>query len=84
MLGNSRLALITVAAGILPSMLAGSVVVESIFSIPGMGRLALESVKLADRETVMALTLLAGLIGLLSYVITDVCYALADPRVSYE
>jgi ABC-type dipeptide/oligopeptide/nickel transport system permease component len=33
---------------------------------------------------VMALTLLAGVLGLFSYVITDVCYALADPRVSYE
>jgi microcin C transport system permease protein len=83
-LSNSLLPLITVGAGILPGLLGGSVIVETIFSIPGMGQLSVEAVKLADREMVMALTLLAGVLGLFSYVITDVCYALADPRVSYE
>jgi ABC-type dipeptide/oligopeptide/nickel transport system permease component len=83
-LNNSLLPLITVAAGILPGLLAGSVVVESIFSLPGMGMLSVEAVKLADRELVMAQTLVIGFIGLVSFLITDLCYALADPRVSYE
>jgi ABC-type dipeptide/oligopeptide/nickel transport system permease component len=83
-LGNSLLPLITVAASILPGLLAGSVIVESIFSIPGMGQLAVEATKLADRELVMAQTLVIGFIGLASFLITDLCYAAADPRVSYE
>ncbi|MEE9212736.1 MAG: ABC transporter permease [Phycisphaeraceae bacterium] len=81
---NSLLPLITVAAYILPGLLAGSVVVETIFSIDGMGRLIVESVKLKDQEVVMAATLISGVLGLVSYLIADVGYAIADPRVSYE
>ena len=81
---NSLLALITVAATILPALLGGSVVVEKIFSIPGMGRLAVQAVLDRDREVVLAVTLLGGLIGLTAELIRDICYAIADPRVSYE
>jgi len=81
---NSLLALITVAASILPALLSGSVVVEKIFSIPGMGRLGVDAVLARDREVVMAVTLLGGLIGLSAELIRDLCYTIADPRVSYE
>jgi ABC-type dipeptide/oligopeptide/nickel transport system permease component len=81
---NSLLALITVAASILPALLTGSVIVETIFSIPGMGRLGVESVQFRDREVVLAVTLIGGLIGLLSQILRDILYAIADPRVSYE
>jgi len=81
---NSLLAFITVAASILPAMIGGSVIVETIFSIPGMGKLGVESVQFRDREVVMAVTLIGGLIGLLSQILRDIIYALADPRVSYE
>ena len=83
-LGNSLLPLITIAAGIIPGLLGGSVIVEHIFSIPGMGQLSVDAVMSADRELVMAQTLVIGFIGLVSYLITDLCYAAADPRVSYE
>ncbi|MGA2232514.1 MAG: ABC transporter permease [Tepidisphaeraceae bacterium] len=81
---NSVLALITVAASILPALLSGSVVVESIFSIPGMGKLAVEAVENRDRELVLAVTLIGGIIGLLSQLLRDVLYAIADPRVAYD
>lgn len=81
---NSLLPLITVSASLLPSLLAGSVIVESIFSIDGMGKLAVEAVKGRDRELVLSITLISGLLTLLSYLIADLCYAIADPRVSYE
>jgi ABC-type dipeptide/oligopeptide/nickel transport system permease component len=81
---NSALALITVASGILPALLGGAVIVETIFSIPGMGRLSVQAVQSRDRELVLAITLIAGLIGLLSQILRDVMYAIADPRVSYE
>lgn len=81
---NSTLALITVAAGILPALLGGSVIVETIFSLPGMGQLMIEAVQYRDRELVLALTLISGIIGLLSMLIRDIWYAAADPRVSYE
>jgi ABC-type dipeptide/oligopeptide/nickel transport system permease component len=81
---NSLLSLITVAANILPALLGGSIIVESIFSIPGMGRLGVESVQFRDREVVLAVALIGGLAGLLSQVLRDILYALADPRVSYD
>ena len=81
---NSLLPLITVAASLLPSLLAGSVIVESIFSIEGMGKLAVEAVQTRDRELVLSITLIGGLLTLLGYLVADLLYALADPRVSYE
>ena len=81
---NSLLPLITVAASLLPSLLAGSVIVESIFSIEGMGKLAVEAVQTRDRELVLSITLIGGLLTLLGYLLADILYALADPRVSYE
>jgi microcin C transport system permease protein len=82
-LRNSLLALITVAAGILPALLGGAVVVEFIFGIPGMGQLMVHAVGARDREVVLAVTLIGGFIGLVSQLIRDILYAVADPRVSY-
>ncbi len=81
---NSLLPLITVAASLLPGLLAGSVIVESIFSIDGMGKLAVEAVKGRDRELVLSITLISGLLTLLGYLVADLLYAMADPRVSYD
>ncbi|MGE5607632.1 MAG: ABC transporter permease [Bacillota bacterium] len=81
---NSLLPLITVGAQILPGLLAGSVIVETIFGLPGMGRLAVEAVNMRDRELVLSDTLVAGILGLLGYLLADVGYAMADPRVTYE
>lgn len=81
---NSLLPLITVFASLLPGLLAGSVIVESIFSIEGMGKLAVEAVKGRDRELVLSITLISGILTLLGYLLADLLYAMADPRVSYE
>jgi peptide/nickel transport system permease protein len=81
---NSLLPLITVSATLLPGLLAGSVIVESIFSIEGMGKLAVEAVQTRDRELVLSITLISGLLTLSGYLIADLCYAIADPRVSYD
>jgi ABC-type dipeptide/oligopeptide/nickel transport system permease component len=81
---NSLLPLITVTATLLPGLLAGSVIVETIFSIEGMGKLAVEAVKSRDRELVLSITMISGLLTLAGYLIADILYAIADPRVSYE
>ncbi len=83
-LRNSLLPMITVAASILPALFAGAVIVETIFSIPGMGKLGVDAAFMKDREVVMGTTLIGGFIGLFSELARDVCYAIADPRVSYE
>lgn len=81
---NSLLPLITVTAGLLPSLLAGSLIVENIFSIQGMGQLAVEAVKGRDREMVLSITWISGFLTLIGYLIADFCYTLVDPRVSYD
>lgn len=83
-LRNSLLPLITMGAFIIPGMLGGSVVVEYIFGIPGMGKLMIEAINFKDQEVVMAVTLIGGVLTLAAYLVADICYAIADPRVSYE
>ncbi|NNM85952.1 MAG: ABC transporter permease [Phycisphaerales bacterium] len=81
---NSLLPLITISAGVLPGLLAGSVIVEQIFSIRGMGALAYKATFGHDLPVLQMVGLVGGIIGLLADLITDLCYAVADPRVSYE
>ena len=76
--------IITVLAGLLPAIVAGSVVVETIFTINGMGSLFIESLKRGDRELFLSLTLVTLILTVVSYLIADLAYAAADPRVSYE
>jgi peptide/nickel transport system permease protein len=83
-LRNSLLPLITIASHLLPGLIAGAVVVETIFGIPGMGKLTIDAINARDREVVLGTTLIAGLLGLISFLLADICYAIADPRVSYE
>ncbi len=81
---NSLLPLITVAAGLLPALLGGSLIVENIFSINGMGQLAVEAVKSRDREMVLSITWISGFLTLIGYLIADFMYTLVDPRVTYD
>jgi len=80
---NSLMPMITVAASILPGLIGGSVVIESIFGIHGMGKLTVDAVFSRDREVLMAVTLIASLLQLFGNLISDLTYAVADPRVSY-
>ena len=81
---NSLLPLITVSASLVPGLLAGSIIVETLFSIEGMGKLAVEAVRGKDKELVLSVTLISGVLTLVSYLLADICYAIADPRVSYD
>ena len=81
---NSLLPLITVAANLVPGLLVGSLIVEWIFSINGMGNLMIQAIFARDRELVLGTTMIAGIITLVSILVADLCYVFADPRVSYE
>jgi len=81
---NSLLPLITMFVTIFPATLAGSVVVERIFSIPGMGSLILEAISLRDRELILANTLMIACVNLLALLLADILYAAADPRVQFN
>ena len=81
---NSLLPLITVAASLLPALITGSIVVETVFGINGMGRLAYEAVIFRDRELFLSITLVTLFLTLLAYLVADILYVIADPRVSFE
>ena len=80
---NGLMPLITVAANILPGLIGGSVIVETIFGINGMGKLTIDSVYARDRELLLSLTLIASLLQLVGNLLADLSYAVADPRVSF-
>lgn len=81
---NSLIPLITLMAGLLPGLLAGSIIVESIFSIPGMGMLAFEAVLSRDIPVIMAIETVAAFLTLAGILVADLGYALADPRIRLE
>ena len=81
---NSLLPIITMFVSIFPAMLGGSVVIERIFSVPGMGNLIIDAIGLRDRELLMANALIVGLVNMLALLLADILYALADPRISYD
>ena len=76
--------LITALAGLLPAIIVGSVIVERIFTINGMGSLAVEALLRQDRELFLSLTAVTLVLTVVSYLLADLAYAAADPRVSYE
>ena len=81
---NSIIPLITIMATLLPAMLGGSVIIEKIFSIPGMGLLAFEAVTSRDYNMVMAIATMAGVLNLVGLLLADIAYAIADPRISFD
>jgi microcin C transport system permease protein len=81
---NSLLPLITMFVTVFPATLAGSVVIERIFSVPGMGSLILDAISQRDRELILANTFMIACVNLTALLLADILYAVADPRVSYE
>lgn len=81
---NSLLPLITIFAATFPALLSGSIVVEKIFSIPGMGSLIIDAINLRDREVLLANVVMIGAVNLFAMLLADILYAFADPRISYE
>ncbi len=83
-LRNSLLPMITTMIMMLPALLGGSVIVEKIFSIHGMGLLVVGAAQSRDLAVVMFGTLVFGTLTLLALLAGDLLYAWADPRVRYE
>ncbi len=82
-LRNALIPVITVVALQIPSLVGGSVIIEQIFAWPGLGTLAISAIFGRDYPTIMAINLLGAVAVILSSLIADMLYALADPRVRY-
>ena len=82
-LKNALLPIITLLGLTLPSLLAGAAITESIFSWPGLGFMAVQSVTTNDFPVVLAIVMIGGMMVLLGNLLADVLYGLVDPRIKY-
>ncbi len=73
--------MLTLAGFLLPALVGGSVIVETVFAVPGLGRLFVDAVFQRDIPLLMGLTLLSGCATLAGIVAADLAYAVFDPRV---
>ena len=80
-LKNALLPLITLLGLSIPGLIGGSVIVEQLFSIPGMGLLFYEAVLSRDYPLVMGITVIGAILTLVGNLIADLAYAWADPRI---
>lgn len=81
---NSLIPIITLLGTLLPSLIGGSVIIESIFSIPGMGRLAFEAILSRDYPLIMGILSISAMLTLVGLIISDILYAVVDPRIRFE
>jgi ABC-type dipeptide/oligopeptide/nickel transport system permease component len=82
-LRNALVPLLTVLGPLVPALITGSFFVETIFRIPGLGRYFTTSVFSRDYPMIMACTILLCTLIAVTYLITDLLYTVADPRISY-
>ena len=81
---NGLLPIRTLLAGLLPAALGGAVIIEYIFGIPGMGQWVIESIYARDYNAIMVVQLMSTILVLFGILLTDLSYALVDPRIRFE
>ncbi len=81
---NTLIPVITIAGGMLPGLLGGSVIMEQIFTLPGMGRYLLTAVQQRDYPVISGWNLIFGTLVMTVILLTDVAYAYVDPRIRYR
>lgn len=83
-LRNALIPLITIVGMDIPWLFAGAVIIESVFTWPGIGLLYVKAVSQRDDPMIMGLTLMSAIVVSLSNLITDLSYSFVDPRIRYE
>jgi peptide/nickel transport system permease protein len=83
-LRNAMIPFVTLMGSLLPGLLGGSVIIEQIFSIPGMGMLSFEAVLSRDHNVIMGIATISAFLTLVSLFLADVCYVIVDPRISLK
>ncbi len=81
---NALIPVVTVIGLNVPVVIGGSIIIEQIFGLPGMGRLAVEAAFIRDYPTIIGVTLVYAVVVLLIILITDLSYAFLDPRIRYK
>lgn len=81
---NSLLPLITIFANVLPAAIGGSVILETIFTIPGMGSEMVYAIQNNNYPMIIAVLTIGSVLTLVGILISDILYAVVDPRISYS
>ena len=81
---NSLLPIITLFANVFPRMIAGSVVLEVIFSLPGMGEMLVKAMADQNFPVVFTIVMMVAVLTMIGYLIADILYAFVDPRITYS
>lgn len=82
-LRNSLIPIITLFANVFPVVISGSFVVEFVFSIPGMGKLTIDSLNARDYPVVFSVFMFSAGMTLIGTLVSDILYAIVDPRISF-
>jgi ABC-type dipeptide/oligopeptide/nickel transport system permease component len=82
-LRNSLIPLVTLLGGLLPALIGGSVILERIFSIPGMGKLAYDSVYANDDTVIFAIVSISSILTMIGIFLSDIALVFVDPRIRY-
>lgn|SRR4030095_6288869 len=83
-LRNSLIPIITLVAGIFPALVGGSIIIETIFSIPGIGQLAFQALLARDYPLIMAELVIAAVLTIFGLLLMDIMYAIVDPRIAFS
>lgn len=81
---NSLIPIITIFAGIFPSAIAGAFILETIFAIPGMGKLSFDALIARDYPMVFTVMMISAILTLIGNLVADILYAVVDPRISFN
>jgi peptide/nickel transport system permease protein len=82
-LRNAMIPIITLFGLSLPFLLGGAVIVETVFSWPGMGKLTVDAIFARDYPVIIACTLVSGVMVIMGNLVADILYAFVDPRIRY-
>ncbi len=83
-LKNGMISLITLVVAALPFLIMGTLVVESFFGVPGLGNMMTTAIQTQDFTVIQADVFLGALLFLFGLLLTDICYAAADPRIRLQ
>jgi len=81
---NGMIPILTLLGTTLPVLIGGSIIIEYIFVIDGMGKLMLTAINFRDYNVIMGVLLISAVLTLIGILISDISYALVDPRISFD
>jgi peptide/nickel transport system permease protein len=83
-LRNSLIPIVTIMASIIPGLISGSVIIETLFSIPGLGQLSYDAVLARDYPIIMAGFTIGSVLTLVSILLSDLLLSVVDPRIAFS